>query len=363
MNLLNLPEVSELTSPELSNVINFRKTRHRALRAFLSVLLLLLALPAGCRRDSQPTVVVYTSVDQTLAQRVLAGFQQQTGIRVQVAYDTEAGKTTGFLKRLARERTRPRADVWWSSEVFGTIELARSGVLEAYRPPPAADIPDAWKDPDGFWTAIAARARVLAYDPARIAPDQLPRTWRDLPPRQRLAQTAIAMPLFGTTRGHLAAMFAYWGTDAATATLQKLRVGEVLLADGNAHVVRLIASGRAIMGWTDTDDVWAARQRGQRIELAYLPLDEELPPVWVPNTIARVRGGPHPDAARELIDFLVSEQVERMIYESASRNVPLRPALREAVGYDGPTPEPLDQQRIADAVPEAMAATRRILLH
>lgn len=316
----------------------------------------------GCdRKREAQTVVVYTSVDEEFARQVLAGFEAASGIHVHPLYDTEAGKTTGLVRRLAREAVAPRCDVWWSSEILGTIELARAGVLEAYESPAAADLPAEWRDSARRFTAVAARARVLAFHTQRVRRDELPRTWRELATSEWCRRLAIANPGFGTTRGHIAAMFAFWDDEPARAFLTTLRESRAQLADGNSHAVRLVADGSADLCMTDTDDVWTAQRRGLPIDLVYPRLDAEHPPLWIPCSVALVRGGPHAEAGRRLVDHLVSAAAERALAQSDSRNVPLRPALRAELGI-ADTPLPLDFERIADALPRATVAVSEILL-
>ncbi len=332
--------------------------RTAGLSAFLPALLVLGGV--GCERP--PDLVVYTSIDQEYAQQILALFESQTGLRVAAVYDTEAGKTTGLVRRLQRETAQPRCDVWWSSEVFGTIELARQNVLETYDSPAAADIPPAWKDPQRRWTGVAARARVLVYNPQHVQAAELPQSWCQLDEGEWPRRLALANPQFGTTRGHIAAMFVYCGEGRTRQFLQTLRSAGAQLADGNSQVVQLVATGAAEIGMTDTDDVWVAQRRGESVEPAYLPLEQGGPPLWIPCTVALVRGGPHGSAARRLIDFLVSAQAERILAGSDSRNVPVRADVRAAAKSSGPSPAPLDFDRIAGAMPAAMDLARDILL-
>jgi iron(III) transport system substrate-binding protein len=86
-------------------------------------------------------VVVYTSLDQLFSEPILREFQAQTGVEVKAVYDVEASKTTGLVNRLIAEKDRPRADVFWNSEVGRTLVLKDKGVLERYRSPSAEDIP------------------------------------------------------------------------------------------------------------------------------------------------------------------------------------------------------------------------------
>ncbi|TWT42073.1 Iron uptake protein A1 precursor [Phycisphaerae bacterium RAS1] len=325
-------------------------------------LLLAAAHLCACDRTPEtPTVVVYTSVDEEFARQIFADFEKASGVRVEPLFDTEAGKTTGLVRRLGREAAAPRCDVWWSSEILGTIELARGGVLEAYDPPSAADIPHAWRDAEHRWTAVAARARVLAFHTGRVRRDELPATWRELATPAWCRRLALANPGFGTTRGHVAAMFAYWGEQPAQAFLRNLRDAQSQLADGNSHAVRLVVSGAADVCLTDTDDVWVAQRRGHLVDLAYPALDAGLPAVWIPCTVALVRGGPHGQTGRRLVDHLAGAATERALAGSDSRNVPLRPALRAELGIRD-EPQPLDYARIADALPRASAAVADILL-
>ena len=54
----------------------------------------------------------------------------------------------------------------------------------------------------------------------------------------------------------------------------------------------------------------------------YAPDDPGL--IVIPNTVSLVTGGPHPEAARRLVDFLLSKQVEEMLAAGDSAQIPVR---------------------------------------
>jgi len=84
----------------------------------------------SCRdRPDRPQVVLYCSVDQEVAEPIIAQFEKQSGIKVLAKYDTEASKTVGLAQRIRAEAAAPAADVFWSGEIFHTIRLAREGLL------------------------------------------------------------------------------------------------------------------------------------------------------------------------------------------------------------------------------------------
>lgn len=338
---------------------------------FFSAAMTVFTLLAGCNRtDSKPqsaaegtqSVVLYTSVDQPFVEPLIAAFETASGIRVEVACDSEAGKTSGFLRRLRREAAAPRCDVWWSSEAFGTVELAGEGLFDAYASPAAGDIPAEWHDARNRWTAHAARPRVLAYNPQRINAQELPATWEDCGQERWRERLVIANPQFGTTRGHVAALFAYLGKPSGNALLRALQENRVLIADGNAQAARMVAQGEADLAWTDWDDVLAMQRQGSAIRHVRPRLSDELPELWIPCTVGLIHNSPHAEAARKLIDYLLSAEVELKLYESDSHNVPVRPALRATLGADVPAPMAPDFGRITSSLSAAAEAAQEALM-
>jgi len=318
---------------------------------------------AAPKPPSPPRVVVYCSVDETFARVVLDLYSARTGAELSILYDSEAGKTTGLVNRIIREgRTgRPRADVFWSGELFSTIRLAGEGWLEPYDSPAAADIPARFRDPQRCWTALAVRARVVAFDPQRVEPSHLPSRWEDLAKPEFAGHTAMANPLFGTTRGHVAAMFAAWGDERGRAFLAQLHEGGVRLVDGNSAAVRAVLARQAKFAVTDTDDVWIAKRGGASIELTYPDMGDGGT-VLIPCSVAIVRGGPNTAAARSLVDYLVSAEVEQMLAESDSRQIPVREELCRRLAIRRPPESKIDFAAVVEAMDEAESAVREILI-
>ncbi len=313
----------------------------------------------GCREASD--VVVYCSVDEEFSRQILDTFSQRTGLRVSHVIDGEAGKTTGLINRIRAERGRPRADVLFSSELFGTMELADEGLLAAFTPSTARDIGRSFRDKEHHWTAIGLRGRVLAFDPSRVSREELPDRWEQLRDPKWAGRLAMANPLFGTTRGHVAAMFAVWGDDRARAFLTKLRAGGALIVDSNSASVRAVLDGRAAIGMTDTDDVWVAQRAGRRVDLIYPDMGDGGT-LWIPCSVAVIEGAPHQANAQRLVDYLVSEEVERMLAKSASRNVPVRAGLRDSLGLEFGGRSRCTFEEIAAKIKTSGEAVREILL-
>ncbi|HSF15040.1 MAG TPA: extracellular solute-binding protein [Vicinamibacteria bacterium] len=291
--------------------------------AFLSALL----LSTSCGEDV-PEVVVYTSVDQVFSQPVLERFQKESGIRVRAVYDTEETKSTGVVNRLIAEADNPQADVFWSGDVFRCLVLKQRGILTSHEAPSA--IPESFRDPDGTWTGFSGRARVLAY--RRDEADEPPAlSLRDFTTGERAGELALANPLFGTTTVHVAALFVALGDEEARALFDGLKAAGARMVSSNSESLRLAISGEVPYALTDTDDAFVALEDGEPLKLRF-PDQDGVGTLFMPNAVARMRGGPNPEGAQKLIDFLLTSEIETMLRDSAGQ-IPVLPGGAPPEGF------------------------------
>lgn len=325
----------------------------------------LLVVGSCASQNDEPEVVVYVSADETLAREVFDAFEKQTGIQVLAVFDTEATKTTGLASRLLAERNRPRADIFWSSECFRTIELDRAGLFAPLRGEPFDDwLSDSelpWRSAEGTWFGFAPRARVLVYARDRIPEDEVPNTWWALSDSPWAGRITMADPRFGTTSGHVGMLAALWGEDLFSQWVDGMAQNKtVLLPGGNGAVVEAVANGEYDLGLTDTDDVFAGRALGWDLGMVMArssaPGASDGGSLLIPNSVARVAGGPNPEAARQFTAWLLSAEAERILAESPSGNfrvLDIQPGneLTCALTFD---PLLFSPERAADAMPLAV---------
>jgi iron(III) transport system substrate-binding protein len=286
---------------------------------------LVVSLTFGCRRSREREVVVYTSVDQPFSEPVFRDFEKTTGVRVRAVFETEVPKSARVIDRLVSESQRPQADVFWSGDTLGPLLLIRRDQVTAYAPAQADAIPSEYRSSQGMWTATTARAAVLLVNRNRVPIDRIPQSIKHLADERWKGQTAMASPLHGTTAMLVATLFASWGEARAKAFLDELKSNRVRIVSTNDEVARLVIHGEVAFGLVDTDDAHEAAQEASHVTTVYPDQDGEGT-VLMPTTIVMLRGAPHPDTARQLIDYLASAEVEQHMADQAA-HIPLRAGI------------------------------------
>lgn len=310
--------------------------------------------------------VIYTSLDQVFSEPILKKFERLTGIHVKAVYDTEATKTTGLVNRLIAEKDNPKADVFWNSEICRTIILKRKDILVPYFSPSAKGIPNTFKDPEGYWTGFAARARVLIYNKNLISKEEMPKSIFHFNNPKWNEKFCMAYPLFGTTATHIAALFSHIGDDQANDFLKSIKENNVQIVDGNSTARDRVVSGVYPVGFTDTDDVNVAILSGAPVDMIFPDQGQnEMGTLLIPNTVALIKGGPNPENSKKFIDFVLSKETELMLSEMQSAQIPLHSGLPRPPSLpsiDSIKFMNVDYEKVADKLDTAMPICRTIFI-
>ncbi len=285
------------------------------------VTLALIPILTSCRATSSRTVVVYVSEDQVFSEPILKDFERETGITVKSVFDTEEAKSTGVMNRLIAEKDNPQADVYWANEPVRADALKQRGVSAPYVSPSAEGIADQFKDPDHYWTGFSARARLLLVNarstikPASVMAYTEPST---------KGRTAIANPLFGTTTAYVAALFTLWGDDQAKTFMNDMKKNDVKITTSNGESADFVAAGQVDFSLVDSDDAVNRKKQGKPVEMVYPDQDGDgLGVLILPNAVALIKGGPHAENGKRLIDYLLTKSTEHKLAFADCAQIPL----------------------------------------
>ncbi len=131
----------------------------------------LLAGIAGTTAAQDKVLNLYSSRHYQTDEALYAGFTKATGIRIN---RIEAGEDA-LIERIRNEGARSPADVLitvdagrlWRAEQLGYFQPVKSAQLEAR-------VPASFRDPGGLWYGFSLRARVIAYNKAKVKPEEVP---------------------------------------------------------------------------------------------------------------------------------------------------------------------------------------------
>lgn len=292
---------------------------------------------ANANGDGDREVVVYTALDREFSEPILKQFEDQAKIRVSPAFDVESTKSFGLAGRIISEAGLPQCDLFWNNEILNTLRLKQKGLLEPFHPDHADDYPDTFKADDGSWYGFAGRARVLLVNTELVPEAERPDSIHDLIDPKWKGRIAMAKPLFGTTGTHAACLFAAWGDEQAKQFYRDLKANDVQIVSGNKQVATGVSAGQFAFGITDTDDAMIEVKAGNPVVIVYPDREPDgLGTLFIPNTLAQIKGAPHPKAAEALAGYLLSPEIETTLATGPSAQIPLNPKVDVSAQVETP---------------------------
>jgi iron(III) transport system substrate-binding protein len=186
-----------------------------------------------------------------------------------------------------------------------TLLLKREGLLQPYKSPVAKDIPAAFKDAEGAWTGLGVRPRVVVFH------DNFWSAAPTLKSLSALGNVGISNPQFGTASDWVAALATRWGGPKTLDFFRAFKKNGGQVLPGNSVVAEKVRKGELSIGVTDSDDYLAQQKKNGSI----LSVLQQEDIVLVPGSVAMLHSAPHPEAARKLMDALLSRDTEQKLMQ------------------------------------------------
>jgi iron(III) transport system substrate-binding protein len=146
---------------------------------------------AGCSSgstSSSDALTVYSGQHVQTTQALIAAFEKQTGIEVNLRSDDE----DVLADQIVTEGSRSPADVYFTENTPPLQYLASKGLLAPVAPSTLANTPARFNSPDGKWVGVTARVSVMGYNTSLLTPSQLPKSVMDLADPQWKGKIGIA---------------------------------------------------------------------------------------------------------------------------------------------------------------------------
>jgi iron(III) transport system substrate-binding protein len=114
------------------------------------------------------------------------------------------------------------------------------------------------------------------------------------------------------------------GNEKASKFFRDLKANGVKVLSGNKQVATAVGAGQIAIGLTDTDDAMGEIEAGSPVTIVYPDREPDaLGTLFIPNTLALIKGAPHLKATEALADHLLSPDVEAALARGPGAQIPL----------------------------------------
>lgn len=189
------------------------------------------------------SLTIYSGRNEGLVGPLIESIEAALDIDIEVRY---AG-TSELAATLLEEGDRSPADVFFSQDAGALGALSKAGLLAVLPDDTRAQVDPRFQSFDGHWIGTSARARVLAYNPENVDPATLPASVEALTDAAWNGLVGWA-PTNASFQTFITAFRLIKGEDAARAWLEAMRDNGAVAFEGNADVVRAVASGEIAVG-------------------------------------------------------------------------------------------------------------------
>jgi iron(III) transport system substrate-binding protein len=281
------------------------------------------------------SVTWYTSTPVETAQKIANLFTKETGIKVELFRSGGSAVLRRFMQEI--DGRRVIADVMTISDPAAAGALIKRDLFVPFRPRNFEKVPAEVKDAKGYH--IAQRLNLVGMVARTDKGLELPRNWTDLTDPKYKGRMVMADPSYTAIQlmivGTLSKKYGW-------EFYQKLRANDIMIVQGHQQVSETLTRGERLLAAEGADQyAWNDRRAGHKVQSIF-PADGAFA---ISSPTAVIKGGPHPNAAKALAEFMISDTVQKLfpgegIYaargdvEPPAGNPPLSQIKMMSVDYD-----------------------------
>lgn len=291
-----------------------------AVLAFVTVAL------AGCGQSGEAgdeqVVNLYTARHYDSDLPLYERFTRETGIRI----NRIEGKADELFARMRAEGENSPADVFIAADAGALWRAQQAGLFQ----PVTSDtlntrIPANLREPDGNWYGFSRRARIVAYDPAKVRPEEID-DYADLASPRFRGKICVRSSDSVYNLSLVGALIEAWGSERADAWVRGVVANMARPPEGgDRDQIRAVAAGVCEIAITNSyyfirmasGDDEADRAIAARLRIGYPSLDGQGAHVNISGG-GVARHSPNRANAIRLLEFFASAEAQRHV--SANNN-------------------------------------------
>ncbi|WP_171011437.1 ABC transporter substrate-binding protein [Haloimpatiens lingqiaonensis] len=258
--------------------------------------------------DKQLSLTIYAGLMEDHANAVAKEFEKESGVKTTVIR-LSGGEA---LKRIDAEKQNPKASVWYGGPADTFVAAKEQGLLEKYESPTAKEIPDQFKDKDGYWTGIyngylgfVCNSKLLKEKNA-----QVPKSWEDLLKPEYKGQIVVANPASsGTAYAMIATLVQLMGEEKAMDYAKKLDGQIRQYPKTGSAPAQMAGTGEAMVGICFLHDGIKYQKQGYSDIVLSAPSEGTGYEV---GAVSILKNAPDMEAAKKFVDWCLKKEVQEM---------------------------------------------------
>lgn len=251
-------------------------------------------------------VTVYMPSPAKLADKLAAAFTKKTGVKV----EQFQGTTGEILARLEAENKNPVADVVILASWSDGLSMKQKDQLQAYEPKEAEKINKGFLDSDNKLFGYSASAVGVIYNTKMIA--ELKADWKELADAKYKDNIAIPDPeKSGACKDFLAGFVT--GLSDGEEIMKSWADNGLMVPGANKAALEAITTGEKGILIAGVDyNAYSSKAKGEPVDIYY----PKSGTVVNPRPAMILKTAPNKENARAFIDFLFSEEAQKMIADA-----------------------------------------------
>ncbi|OJH43910.1 Fe(3+) ABC transporter substrate-binding protein [Paracoccus sp. SM22M-07] len=309
-------------------------------------------------------VNVYSHRQPELIQPLFDAFTKETGITVNTAFVDK-----GMVERLQAEGDRSPADLVLTVDVARLGEVKDAGVTQAVEDEMLDVIPADLRDKDNQWFALTTRARIVYAHNERVADGDVT-TYEDLADPKWKGRICTRSFTNDYNVALTAAFLAHHGEEETLTWLQGIKDNLAKRPEGgDRDQVKSIWAGECDISLGNTYYMGAMLKDDEQKEWAdsvriVFPTFEDGGTHVNVSGVAMTKSAPNRDAALKLMEFLVSDEAQK-IYAETNNEFPVKEGVEKSelvASWGEFTADDLALSEISDLRPKALDLIEQVNL-
>lgn len=271
----------------------------------------------AAKKEGRVTWYTVQIVDQ-IVRPIIAGFQRKYGIQVEYV----RANSLELALRISNEAKAGRVQASVFDGTSATVVLKSENLVEKWTPD--ADLPRHLFDPEGYWVASNYYINTPGVNTDLVPKGMEPKTFEDLlDPKWKGRMAWNVQPSVSAGQGFVGSVILAMGEEKARAYFSKLSKQNIaqLRVSGRQVLDQVIAGEYAIGLQIFNNHAFISASKGAPVDWVKMQ-----PPLVSYSAMSVPKGAPQPNAGKLLIDFIVSEEGQKIFADAGE--LPVHPKAR-----------------------------------